>query len=445
MKKSNIAMFCLMLLSNVLFAQQNIDFANYNTLEKVNAFFNDKSNKSDFAYGYYKTYEKGFWNGIPVENVVLRDSSIEFSTPSTLTNSTKKISEFLIKNYKENVVINKDYYETKYKINTEAITLTFNVDIDDNEQISEDTKGNMVIVFKEIIDNPLAKISSKIKTNPNGTDYFLDLDFFQVSPKILLNGIPIYQNIAKSRFINDDYIYLNRYILNSKNPITLKLIIEPGNDEDGKPYKTILKNSYIKTILESNNANGTNSKKRTIYDNKQYVTDTIIENGETRYSSYPGTYNYGKKNLEFEFTFIPQVDYEVMGWSNGKDLRKEKDLEQKIKKFYADFGDLIINKDINKITELLYDKYFEFYTANYNSGEKKSYDDYESWLLTIDKSFKTTMANETKLYISDDGKLAYLQPLDKSTNLKAVGRDYIKDIDFLFYIDEKTNQLKIIR
>ena len=303
----------------------------------------------------------------------------------------------------------------------------------------------MVFVFKEIIDNPLAKISSKIKTNPNGTDYFLDLDFFQVSPKIFLNGIPIYQNIAKSRYINDDNIYLNRYILNSKNPITLKLIIEPGNDEDGKSYKTILKNSYIKTILESNNANGTNSKKRTIYDNQQYVTDTIVENGKTRYSSYPGTYNYGKKNLEFEFTFIPQVDYEVTGWSNGKDLRKEKDLEQKIKKFYADFGDLIINKDINKITELLYDKYFEFYTANYNSGEKKSYDDYESWFMAIDRSFKTTLANETKLYISDDGKLAYLEPLDKSTNLKAVGRDYIKDIDFLFYMDEKTNQLKIIR
>ena len=76
-------MLCFMLLSNVLFSQQNIDFAKYNTLEKVSTFFNDKTNESDFAYGYYKTYENGFWNGIPVEDIVLRESSIEFKTPST--------------------------------------------------------------------------------------------------------------------------------------------------------------------------------------------------------------------------------------------------------------------------------------------------------------------------------------------------------------------------
>lgn len=438
-------MLCFMLLSNVLFSQQNIDFAKYNTLEKVSTFFNDKTNESDFAYGYYKTYENGFWNGIPVEDIVLRESSIEFKTPSTLKNSTKQICELLTKNHTNDLVIKKDWFETKYIINTEDYKLIFKIDVDDDSEITDSTKANMNIEFKKFNNHPFAKISTKIKTNPEGTDYYLDLDFFQVSPKIFLNGIPIYENIGKSRYMNEEKVYLNSYILNSKNPITLKFVIEPGDDNDGIRNKTILKESFFKAFLKSIRVNNTNSREQAIYDNQEYVTDTIVENGETRYSSYPGTYNYGKKNLEFEFTFIPQVNFDVTGWSNGKDLRKEKDLEQKIKKFYADFGDLIINKDIDKITDLLYDKYFELYTSNYNSGEIKSYDDYDTWIETIDKSFKSVLANETKLFISNDGKLAYLQPIDKKSNLKAIGREYIRDIDFLFYMDEKTNQLKIIR
>lgn len=444
-KNKNFILICFVLLSNLLFAQQNIDFGKLNTLQKVNTFFYDKSNKSDYDFGNYKTYEKGFWNEIPIENIILHKNSLEFSAPSSLKNSTKKISEYLAKNNKESLIINKHSYETVYTINTEDITLNFRIDIEEEQLIAENTKANMVISFKKSYDNPLAKISTSIKINSAGTEYFLDLDFFQVSPKVFINGIPIYQKTGENRFMNDDYIYLNRYILNSKTPITLKFILEPGNDENDKPYKSILKESYFKAILESNKSDKSNLKTQSIYNNQEYVTDTIVEDGRTRYSSYPGTYNYGKDKIEFEYTFTPQVDYDIKGWSNGKDLRTEKDLEQKIKKFYTDFGDLIINKNIDKISELLYDRYFEFYTSNYNYGKTKSYDDYDDWLFTLNSSFKTILAKNTKLHISNDGKLAYLESLDKASNLKVVGKEYVRDIDFMFYIDEKTNQLKIVR
>ena len=210
-------------------------------------------------------------------------------------------------------------------------------------------------------------------------------------------------------------------------------------------FKSIPKESYFRAALITQNVKGDELKTEKIFNNQEYVTDTITENGKTHYYSYPGTSKYGKKNIEFAYTFNPEVNYDVKGWSNGKDLRTENDLEQKIKTFYHDFGDLIIAKNIDKISDLLYDNYFEYYTFTYNIGKNKSFDDYKKWVNTVESSFKTIFANETKLHISTDGKLAYLEAIDKSSYLKAVGKNYSDNIEFIFYMDKTTNQLKIIR
>ncbi len=126
-------------------------------------------------------------------------------------------------------------------------------------------------------------------------------------------------------------------------------------------------------------------------------------------------------------------------------MRLEKDLEQKIKTFYQNFSDYILAKKIEKISNLLYDNYFEYYTFTYNMGKNKSFDDYKEWATAVESSFKTVVAEQTKLHISTDGKLAYLEAIDKSSYLKAVGKNYSKNIEFTFYIDKTTNELKIIR
>ena len=443
--KQFIFSLAFLITSSLVIAQNNIDFAQYNSLNKAKEFFNSKTNKSDFAYGNYKTYEKGLWNDIPIEEIVLRENHLTFSASKSIKNSTKRIIEYLEKNYPIDLTVDKEWSSTTYSTNAENFSLKLVVDINEDKKVGENTKSDVTITYKEVINNALAKISTQLKSNSNGIDYYVDLKYFQVSPKILINGIPIYTEHGKSRHINENTIHLNPYILNSKTPITLQFIIDPGLDENQIQFKSIPKESYFRAALITQNVKGDELKTEKIFNNQEYVTDTITENGKTHYYSYPGTSKYGKKNIEFAYTFNPEVNYDVKGWSNGKDLRTEKDLEQKIKTFYHDFGDLIIAKNIDKISDLLYDNYFEYYTFTYNIGKNKSFDDYKKWVNTVESSFKTIFANETKLHISTDGKLAYLEAIDKSSYLKAVGKNYSDNIEFIFYMDKTTNQLKIIR
>ena len=443
--KQFIFLLAFLITSSLVIAQNNIDFAQYNSLNKAKEFFNSKTNKSDFAYGNYKTYEKGFWNGIPIEEIVLRENQLSFSASKSIKNSTKRIIEYLEKKYPIDLTMDKEWSSTTYSANSEDFSLKLVVDINEDKKVEENTKSDVTITFKEVINNPLAKISTQLKSNPNGIDYYVDLNYFQVSPKILINGIPIYTEIGKSRYINENTIYLNPYILNSKSPVTLQFIVDPGLDENKNQLKSIPKQSYFGALLITQNAKGDELKTEKIFNNREYVTDTITENGETRYSSYPGTSKYGKKNIVFDYTFNPEVNYDIKGWNNGKDLRLEKDLEQKIKTFYQNFSDYILAKNIEKISNLLYDNYFEYYTFTYNMGKNKSFDDYKEWATAVESSFKTVVAEHTKLHISTDGKLAYLEAIDKSSYLKAVGKNYSKNIEFTFYIDKTTNELKIIR
>ncbi|WP_177763622.1 hypothetical protein [Flavobacterium sp. I3-2] len=445
--KSNVSIlsFCFFLLPIFMFAQKEIDFGKYDSYEKVKTFFNDKTNESDFAYGYYKTYKKGLWNGIPITEIVMYENEISFAITKEQKNATLQIVNYLTKKYNNSLDIDTSYWDIIYRVKTNEMSLNFEVDVDKDEKISDETTSKMTLRYKNVTDNKLAKISSDLESISNGSEYYLNLDYFQVSPQVYINGLPVFKETAKSRHVNDGIIFLNKFILESGSPVNIKFVIEPGNDNDGKPYDNIIKESYFTALIETVNANGANSRKEKLYSNKEYVTDTITEDGKTRYSSYPGTYSYGKKKLEFKYTLNPRVEYKVSAWNNGKDLRNEKDLEQKIKTFYSDFSKLIMEKNIDKITEILYPKYADFYTYSYNFGTSKSIDDYESWLETVQRTFKTSSAEKTKLHISYDGKLAYLESLDKTTNLKTIGKEYVKDIDFIFYIDETTNQLIPIR
>ena len=106
--KQFIFSLAFLITSSLVIAQNNIDFAQYNSLNKAKEFFNSKTNKSDFAYGNYKTYEKGLWNDIPIEEIVLRENHLTFSASKSIKNSTKRIIEYLEKNYPIDLTVDKE-------------------------------------------------------------------------------------------------------------------------------------------------------------------------------------------------------------------------------------------------------------------------------------------------------------------------------------------------
>jgi len=443
MKPIYILLMCFVVSS--CSSQNTIDFGSIKTLQQAQAFFNSKQDVPTFKTDYYKSFDKGFWNNIPVAEIVVKNNELSFNNSRTDKNSTIQLIDFLQSTYPNNINKNQGWFSTTYDITTENFDLSLKVIVDNNKEVLENTESELKITFKETFDNKLAQISPNLTSNLNGIEQYLAYDFNNVNYQTFINNLPFHANYNLDTQSSNYSQFLNPFILNAETPITLKIIINPGNNEKGEPEKTIAKKSYFGIFLMSEYANGKNLDEYTIYNNKEYVTDTLIKNGKKFYSSYPGTYQYGKKNKVIKYTFKPKVDYNLKGWSNGKDLRKEQNLEQKIKTFYADFGNLILNKNINELTNLLYQKYYDYYTYTYNVGNTKSYDEYKLWLETVNKTFKIVAAQQTKLHISTDGKLAYLEPIDKAGCIKAVGKNFIRNISFYFYIDSDTNQLKIIR
>ncbi|MGL5274259.1 hypothetical protein [Myroides sp.] len=426
-----------------IYGQTNVVLDKLTTLESYLKVYD--ANVFDHSNQYLRSNDKGVWNGIPLKEVYFYDEYFSSSIDTSVKNSANKLVAYLEQTYGDNLIVDQGYYRRNYAVTTRAVEINVYLDLKEDDSMTEDTGGTLSVSFTKVIDNPLANLSEELQSNKEGISYELVIVCENVLPTILVNGIPILAKMEKGKYSLNKAIELNKYILDKETPIDLSFTFTPGIDENGKLMTTIPKKSSIEIALEYVNAKGNVTKSVQLYDNSAYVTDTIVKNGETRYSTYYGTNEYGMKEVLFNHQFKAPVDYKLAGWSNGKDLCKEVNLEQRIKQFYADYAALILNKDINNITQLLYSSFLEKYTYNYNNTEQKSYHDYEDLEYMLQNIFKVVTAKDTKLHISNNGQLAYLEAMDKTSYLKAVGIDYIENISFMFFIDKNTNELKIIR
>ncbi|EKB06324.1 hypothetical protein HMPREF9711_00696 [Myroides odoratimimus CCUG 3837] len=439
----SILLLFIFLFPSFIMAQSPVILDKITSLDSYKKLY--ETNTFDHNNSYFKSNDKGQWNNIPIKEVYFYEDYLMCSIDTSVKNTAKRLASYLEKTYPDNLMVEEDYSERIYKVATRDFTFVFTAKVKEGKEIVEDTRGELKISFNKVFDNPLANISDQLKVNKNGLICQLQVECYNVVPAIFADGVPILSKNKKDRYSHYETVTLNKYILNPEASIDLSFIITPGIDDKGNIMTKIPKKSYAKMVLEYVNAKGDIIKTVDVFNNEAYVTDTIVSDDGTRYSHYIGTEDYTKKDIRFNHQLTAPVDYKLTGWSKGKDLRKEKNLEQQIKQFYADYAALILSGDINKITSLLYDFYQEKYTYNYNSNELKSYDEYENLEFMLEQSFKVVTAQQTKLYISNNGQLAYLGAVDKTSYLKAVGLDYVKNISFLFYIDNNTNELKIVR
>lgn len=431
------------LFSAVVFGQSTIVLDELTTLESYKKVYD--ANLFDTSNQYLKKKDKGRWRGFSVEEVYFNEDSFSCSLEVSAKNTANQLIAYLAQTYPNHLTIEQEYYERTYKVLTRAFSLTFTINVKEEAEIEENTTGDLAIQFTRVVDHPLANLSEELKTNENGITCLLEVACYNVVPTIWADGIPILPKNKEDAYSTYETLALNTYILNPETPIDLTFLLTPGIDDQGNVMPKIPKNSYAKLTIEYVNAKGEVVQTLDLFNNRAYVTDTIVEKGNTSYYSYPGSNDYTKKDIRFNHQLKAPVAYHLKGWTKGKDLRKEKNLEEQIKAFYAAYAALILDKKLNQITELLYESFLEKYTYNYNRTELKSHHEYDNLEYMLEKSFKVVTAQKTKLHISNNGQLAYLEALDKTAYLKAVGLEYIKNISFLFYIDKNTNELKIIR
>lgn len=262
---------------------------------------------------------------------------------------------------------------------------------------------------------------------------------------IYINGSFIYNLLGENRFMEEEKYLLNEFILDNQNPVTIDLIIKPGYDEEGNKRETIIKESYITAVLRKENAHDELLSHVTIFDNEEYVTDTIVEEGNTRYYTYPGTSHYGMKEFKKQYNFIPEVSYNVEGWKNGKDLRNDLQLKQKIIQLYQKLAHIIESNDSKALNDFFYTLYKERAISSYNMKAPFSYEDWENFLFMMEYGYRYDVEQDFKIEYSQDGKLIYASPNKNKDMLRVIGKEYAEGFTFYMYEDATTNELKFIR
>ncbi|MCH5717974.1 hypothetical protein [Niabella hibiscisoli] len=218
-------------------------------------------------------------------------------------------------------------------------------------------------------------------------------------------------------------------------------------DENGQPYTSIQKRSFATAELKKGifkNGIFDLIEAREVCKFKEYVTDTIND-GDVRYSSYPGTYQYGGKQLTAAYDFVADVSYQTEGWSNGKDLRQDKNLRQKITALYEKLGKIIGARDAAALSAIMYATGKEKAEADYNQKTGATTDQWTLWMDMFKATNVVKIEKDFDVEISGDGKLIYAIPKNQKDMLRAIGKNTATGFTLYMYEDKNNNELKFIR
>lgn len=421
---------------------QSIDLSDIYTLEEYEAFKNRKDVVE--ALGYFSYLENVTWNGIALEHAVIKDSEIFMKLPYAAKNNTINCINLLKSTYGNQLKIRNSWVSSYFSFENKNYKLKLSVNSTE-ENIDEKSGGELTISFKKQYAIPLAQISNVFDENPQtGSLYYVDINHHNTSYELLLNGIPIEKYTSRHRYLEENSILLNPFIIDGK-PQNLSIKITAGEDENGKIPDTIAKDAYFKAVLSEKAAFSKEEiSQQELCNYAEYVTDTIVEDGNTRYYSYLGTYHYGKKTLSCDYQFVPAINYAVTAWKNGQDLRKDKELKNNIKALYQELADAFKTHNEQKINDLLFQTYKETVMSSYNS-EGRTEALWEKLLPFIHYAYKFNVADDFELVFSEDGKLVYAEPKDQSDMLRVIGKKIATGFNFYIYKDASTKQLKFIR
>lgn len=148
------------------------------SLEQLNKYV--EANKKEKTY-HYVSLDNATWNDIPIKDVTLDETIIKFKSDSEKEYSTKKIVDYLSSTFGKQMIIEEEYFERTYTINTPDYNIELTVDIDEKETIKKSTESSMKIKYKKQYAESLPSLSRSIAKNPDGAIYYLDVKSFNCS------------------------------------------------------------------------------------------------------------------------------------------------------------------------------------------------------------------------------------------------------------------------
>jgi hypothetical protein len=300
---------------------------------------------------------------------------------------------------------------------------------------------------KKKVDSPspssIPELYKSVKFRDHNTNYRADISVGACNFTLLVNDVPVAQYFEESGGNFTTTSPINNFILKSGQQ-SYKLILYPGYS-NGKPAKTLSENVTVDITIEGFTYNGSAIR--------EVGTPISLVSLSARQKNFKQA---GEPSAVFEGVFNLDVPYDLIGWSESKDLRKE-DPAQLLKEIlasYKEYSDILTSRDSVRLSNLVYQKEKDYAQALFldRAGTKKQWDTYRAILNA--KKLKIEPLENYQLKFYGNGRLVTLertdypfigQPALRADVTDARGEEYIEYYMNYFHKKQGSDHLELIR
>lgn len=236
-----------------------------------------------------------------------------------------------------------------------------------------------------------------VKYQDQAIDYRANIQVGACNFELLINDVPVEQFFGNANGTFNTSTPINDAILKSGSQ-RWKLILYPGYKND-KPIESLSANVFVDIEIEALKNRGMIKK----------IPEKLLETTED--GKYKGA---GEKQMVYEGTFEATVPYNLKGWSESVDLRKEnqQDLLKKVLAFYEEYADVFKNKDEGKLNSIIYNKEKELQQCFF-MDRLIAQNHYKLYTVTLERpNAKVLPIEKYKLRFYGDGRLVTLERTD---------------------------------
>lgn len=397
-------------------ASLKYDFAEIESQSEVDALLikmmqENENAKIDTVYRFNEITVKGMhYAGVPIKSALITDNYTLLTT-DTLNFSGKKLLEAIEGN---NGLTKRSYSyndDIEFQWITETEDIEYKLKLVNGKHLAslgDKDYAEVTIKYKPVYDIPLANIHREIKTFENQPVYEYQISSAHIEYDIFINEIPyLYDSSALNYFITSERT-------------SIKVIIKPRTNQNGQPSTGFNENASFSIDIINKD------------------TDKVIKT-ESR-ADFKGS-----NPIEIKFDFNSELPYYPKAWTEGDNLRNDKNLKEKIIALYDKLGKAVLSKDEQTLNDMLYQCNFEMQQLNYDTNFQTSRNEWEWYLEMHDYSYKYSVAKDFEIDFSADGKLIYVKPKDKMDLFTFTGKRYSETPIYYLYQPKGSNELKIIR
>lgn len=323
------------------------------------------------------------------------------------------------------------------------------IKLDSRPQWSDKSAGSLTISAIDTSQNtPLGLITAlqkKVQQYDKTLEYTLQVRNTDCAVAIRINDVPVNIATPVTGVNTIDELSVNHLIL-SKGPQQLQIKILPGDDENGRPRKTLPASAYLEVNLTFKES-GAPAGEQKVYSYQLPRVDHAEKKGGVTYHSriYPGI---GVPYLEAGTTFNAEVPYHLAGWTTSEDLTQMPDIKQQLITAYNTYRDAIVKKDMMGWLAVSGDSYLEKAQAG-NFSQEDAVKFLEQQSSSFDEKTRWLPVEPCEVKFYGNGKLATLvstDPLHKG-NASIIGKveDHYIYIPLLFQKKKGSNELTRIR